>query len=64
MPDAKRRTPFVVMRGLGTAPMVAEDREQAVTALAALIHEWWSSDRCRSADAVCGSDQSGDAAAD
>jgi hypothetical protein len=29
--------------------MSAEDRQQAVTALAAMIHVWWSDDQGRSA---------------
>lgn len=43
--------------------MSAADRQQAITALAVMIHGWWSGDRGRSADAVRGSDQSGGAAA-
>jgi len=43
--------------------MSAEDRQQAVSALAVIIHEWWSVDGGRSADAVRGSDQSGGVAA-
>ncbi|MCM0675207.1 hypothetical protein NCC78_10970 [Micromonospora phytophila] len=43
--------------------MSAEDRQQAITALAVMIYEWWSGHQGRSADAVCGSDQSGGAAA-
>jgi hypothetical protein len=42
--------------------MLAEDRQQAVTALAVVIQEWWSGDRGRSADAVRGSNPSGGAA--
>jgi hypothetical protein len=43
--------------------MSVEDRQQAVTALATVIDEWWLGDRGRSADAVRGSDQPGGAAA-
>ncbi|HEY3261236.1 MAG TPA: hypothetical protein VGJ95_13365 [Pseudonocardiaceae bacterium] len=43
--------------------MSAEDRQQAVTALVAMIHEWWSDDQGRSAGAVGGSDQRGGATA-
>jgi hypothetical protein len=39
--------------------MPAEDRQQAVTALAVMIREWWSVDRDGSADAVRESDQPG-----
>jgi hypothetical protein len=63
MSGAKRRTPVVVVLGPQTAPLSAEDRQQAVTALTVLIQEWWSGGRGHSADAVRGSDQSGDAAA-
>ena len=46
-----------------TASMSVEDRQQAVTALVLMVHEWWSGDRGRSGGAVRGSDQSGGAAA-
>ena|SRR6266536_3830096 len=49
MSAVKRRTPSVVVREPRTAPMSAEDRQQAVTALAAMIYEWWSDDQGRSA---------------
>jgi hypothetical protein len=62
MSEAKRRTPIVVVRDPRTAPMSADDRQQAITALAVMIHEWWSGDQGRSANAVRGSDQSGGAA--
>jgi hypothetical protein len=47
----------VVVREPRKAPAVEEDGQQAVTALAVMIREWWD-DRCRSADAVRASDQS------
>ncbi|GIF00101.1 hypothetical protein [Paractinoplanes rishiriensis] len=62
MSGAKRRTPVVVAREPTTAPLSAEDRQHAVTALAAMIHQWWSGGRGRSAGTVCGSDPSGGAA--
>jgi hypothetical protein len=49
MSAVKRCTPSVVVREPRTAPMSAEDRQQAVTALAAMIHVWWSDDQGRSA---------------
>jgi len=65
MSGAKRRTPVVVVvREPRTAPLSAEDRQQAVTALAVSIHQWWSDGRGRSADAVRGSDPSDNAVAD
>jgi hypothetical protein len=39
MSAVKRRTPSVVVREPRTAPLSAEDRQQAVTALVAMIHE-------------------------
>jgi hypothetical protein len=39
--------------------MSVDERQQAVTALAVMIQEWWSGDRGRSADAVPGSKTSG-----
>jgi hypothetical protein len=39
MSAVKRRTTSVVVREPRTAPMSAEDRQRAVTALAAMIHE-------------------------
>jgi hypothetical protein len=59
MSAEKRRTPSVVVREPRTAPMSAEDRQQAVTALVAVIHERWSDGQGRSAGAVGGSDQRG-----
>jgi hypothetical protein len=44
-------------------PCQAEERQQAITALAVMIQEWWSGDRGRSANAVRGSNPSGGAAA-
>ncbi|WP_158277906.1 hypothetical protein [Pseudosporangium ferrugineum] len=44
--------------------MSAEDCRQAVAAVAAMIHEWWSGGHGRSFDAVRGSDPSDDAAAE
>jgi hypothetical protein len=41
MPAKKRRTTPVTVRPPRTAPLSAEDHQQAVTALAAMIHEWW-----------------------
>jgi hypothetical protein len=41
----------------------AEQRQQAVTALTVMIHEWRSGDRGRSAGGVGGSGESDDAAA-
>jgi hypothetical protein len=32
----------VVVREPKAAPLAAEDRQQAVTALAIMIHQWWS----------------------
>ena len=46
--------------GPGTAPLSVEDRQQAVTALAVMIDQWWSA-RDRSADG--GSDRYDDAVA-
>ena len=46
-----------------TAPLSVEDRQQAVTALAVMIHEWWSDRQSRSAGADGGSDQPGGATA-
>jgi hypothetical protein len=45
MSAVKRRTPSVVVRELRTASMSAEDRQQAVTALVAMIDEGWSDDQ-------------------
>jgi hypothetical protein len=59
MSGAKRRTPVVVVGEPRTAPLSAEDRQQAVTALAVMIEQWWSVGRGRSAETVCGSDPSG-----
>ncbi|HEV8561438.1 MAG TPA: hypothetical protein VGR06_34390 [Actinophytocola sp.] len=56
------RSPLVLGEP-GTASMSDQDRQQAVTALAAMIHRWWLNNRDRSADAVRGSDQPGGAAA-
>ena len=60
----RRRTPVVVVREQRTAPLSAEDRQQAVTAMTIMIHQWWSDRRGRSTDTVRGSDPSDDAAAD
>ena len=43
--------------------MSAENRERAVTALTVMIHQRWSGDRGRSADADDGSGQHGGATA-
>jgi hypothetical protein len=63
MSAVKRRTPSVVVREPRAAPMSAEERQQAVTALVAMIHEWWSNGQGRSDGAVGGSDQRGGATA-
>ena len=55
---AKRRTPVVVVRKPRTAPLSAEGRRRAVTALAVMIHQWWSGGQGRSAKTVRGSDPS------
>ena len=60
MSGAKRRTPAVVVREPRTAPLSTEDRRQAVTAMAVMIHHWWSGGRGCSADTVRGSDPSDD----
>jgi hypothetical protein len=54
MSEAKRRTSIVVVRDPRTAPVSADDRQQAVTALAVMIHGWWSGDQGRSFLAVRG----------
>jgi hypothetical protein len=41
MPTKKRRTTPVTVRPPRTAPLSDEDHQQAVTALAAMIAEWW-----------------------
>src|SRR4051812_30396431 len=51
MSGTKRRLPPVVVGTPRTAPLTDEDRQRAVTALTAMIHEWWSDGRGRSADA-------------
>ncbi|MEU5941925.1 hypothetical protein ABZ807_22680 [Micromonospora sp. NPDC047548] len=43
--------------------MSAEDQQQAVTTLAAMIYQWWLGNRDRSADSDRGSNQPGGAAA-
>lgn len=58
MSGAKRRTPVVVVRKPRAALLSAEDRQQAVTALAVMIDQWWSGGRGRSAETICGSDPS------
>ena len=45
MSGAKRRIPVVVVRKPRTASLSAEDRRQSVTALAVMIHQWWSGGR-------------------
>ncbi|GIF00091.1 hypothetical protein Ari01nite_75550 [Paractinoplanes rishiriensis] len=62
MSGVKRRTPVVVVREPRAAPLSAEGRLQAVTAVAVMIDQWWSGGRGRSAETVCGSDSSGGAA--
>jgi hypothetical protein len=42
MSGAKRRTPPVVVRAPRIASLTAENREQVVTALTAMIYQWWS----------------------
>jgi len=61
---AKRLTPVVEVREPTTAPLSAEDRQQAVTAMAVMIHQWWSGGRGRTADTVRGSGSPDDATAD
>jgi len=62
MSGAKRRTPPVVVRSPRTAPLSEEKRQQAVTALTVMIHEWWSAGQSNGADA--GPDRRGGTAED
>lgn len=48
MPGAKRRTPPVVVREPRTAPLSEENRQQAITALTVMIHQWRSVGQGRS----------------
>ena len=41
MVGSKRRTTPVVVRPPRTAPLSLEDHQQAVTALATMMHQWW-----------------------
>jgi hypothetical protein len=59
MSEPKRRVPPVVVREARTALLSETDRQQAVTALAVMIQQWWSEGHGRIADADDGSDRHG-----
>jgi len=57
------RNVIVVVREPKTAPLAAEDRQQAVSAIAVMIGQWWSGGQGRNADVVRRPDPPDDAAA-